>query len=184
MVYHNRQAKDGPWVCCAKGQLWRGPRCSIQFVTLEWRHNGRDGVLNHQRLKCLPKGLCKRRSKKTSKLRAIGLCEGNPPVTGGFPSQRASNAENVSNWWRHHNIYFSRTMHHSQLAIHTVLSISEFEMHKMKCLLHNIVPYYLYFLTSSATSPLSRFVCLDHPLHAGYPVSLDNWHIELKCKWI
>ena len=31
--------------------------------------------------------------KKTSKLRANGLCEGNPPVTGGFPSQRASNAE-------------------------------------------------------------------------------------------
>ena len=29
-------------------------------------------------------------------------CEGNPPVTGGFPSQRASNAENVSIWWRHH----------------------------------------------------------------------------------
>ena len=30
------------------------------------------------------------------------LCEGNPPVTGGFPSQRASNAENASIWWRHH----------------------------------------------------------------------------------
>ena len=23
----------------------------------------------------------------------LALCEGNPPVTGGFPSQRASNAE-------------------------------------------------------------------------------------------
>ena len=31
-----------------------------------------------------------------------GFCEGNPPVTGGFPSQRASNAGNVSIWWRHH----------------------------------------------------------------------------------
>ena len=30
-----------------------------------------------------------------------GLCEGNPPVTNGFPSQRASDAENVSNWWRY-----------------------------------------------------------------------------------
>ena len=27
---------------------------------------------------------------------------GNSPVTGEFPSQRASNAENVSIWWRHH----------------------------------------------------------------------------------
>ena len=42
------------------------------------------------------------RSKKTSKLRATGLCEGNSPVTGEFPSQRASNAENVSVWWCHH----------------------------------------------------------------------------------
>ena len=30
------------------------------------------------------------------------LCEGNPPVIGEFPAQRASNAENVSIWWRHH----------------------------------------------------------------------------------
>ena len=43
-----------------------------------------------------------RRSKKTSKVRVTGLCEGNSPVTGEFPEQRASNAENVSIWLRHH----------------------------------------------------------------------------------
>ena len=43
-----------------------------------------------------------RRSKKTLKLRVTGLCVGNSPVTGEFPAQRASNAENVSIWWRHH----------------------------------------------------------------------------------
>ena len=43
-----------------------------------------------------------RRSKKTSKHRVTGLCGGNSPVTGEFPTQRASNAENVSIWWRHH----------------------------------------------------------------------------------
>ena len=48
------------------------------------------------------------RSKKTSMLRVTGLYEGNPPVTGGFPSQRASNAENVSIWWRHHDLHGSR----------------------------------------------------------------------------
>ena len=37
-----------------------------------------------------------------SNLRVTGFCEGNPPVTGGFPSQRPCNAENVSIWWRHH----------------------------------------------------------------------------------
>ena len=44
----------------------------------------------------------RRKSKKTSKLRVTGLCAGNSPVTGEFPAQRASNAENVSIWWRHH----------------------------------------------------------------------------------
>ena len=32
----------------------------------------------------------------------LALCEGNPPVTDGFPSQRASNWEIISiSWWHH-----------------------------------------------------------------------------------
>ena len=54
--------------------------------------------------RCLLNGLFRRRSKKTSTLCVIGLCEGNSPVTGEFPAQKASNAENVSVWWRHHII--------------------------------------------------------------------------------
>ena len=46
----------------------------------------------------------RRRSKKKSKLCVTDLCEGNSPVTDEFPAQRASNAENVSIWWRHHVI--------------------------------------------------------------------------------
>ena len=46
--------------------------------------------------------LFRRRSKKTSKLRVIGIHAWNSPVTGEFPAQRDSNAENVSIWWRHH----------------------------------------------------------------------------------
>ena len=38
----------------------------------------------------------------TPKLRVTGLCGGNSLVTGEFPAQRASNAENVSIRWRHH----------------------------------------------------------------------------------
>ena len=72
--------------------------------TLQWRHNKRDGVSNHQTHDCLLNRLFRRRSKKTSKLRVTGLCEGNSPVTGEFPAQRASNAGNVSIWWRHHDI--------------------------------------------------------------------------------
>ena len=40
--------------------------------------------------------------RKKSKLRVTGLSEGNSPVPGEFPAQRASNAENASIWWRHH----------------------------------------------------------------------------------
>ena len=43
----------------------------------------------------------RRRSKKTSKLHVTGLCAENSPVAGEFPAQMASNAENVSIWWRH-----------------------------------------------------------------------------------
>ena len=46
--------------------------------------------------------LFRRRSKKTSKLRITGLCAGSSPGIGEFPAQMASNAENVSIWWRHH----------------------------------------------------------------------------------
>ena len=69
---------------------------------LKWRHNERDGVSNHQRHDCLLNCLFGRRSKKTSKLRVTGLCVGNSPVTGEFPTQRASNADFFSIWWHHH----------------------------------------------------------------------------------
>ena len=66
-------------------------------LSLQWRHNGRDSVSNHQPHDCLLNSLFKLRSKKTSKLRVTGLCAGNSPGT-----QMASNEENVSIWWRHH----------------------------------------------------------------------------------
>ena len=71
--------------------------------SLQWRHNGHDGVSNHQPHDCLLNLLFRRRSKKTSKLRVTGLCAGNSPVTGEFPAQRVSNAENASIRWRHHD---------------------------------------------------------------------------------
>ena len=33
---------------------------------------------------------------------SLAFCAGNSPGTGEFPAQMASNAENVSIWWRHH----------------------------------------------------------------------------------
>ena len=63
---------------------------------LQWRHNERDTVSNHQPHHCLLNRLFRRKSKKTSKLCGTGLCEGNSTVTGEFPAQRSSNAENIS----------------------------------------------------------------------------------------
>ena len=51
----------------------------------------------------LLKRLFRCRSKKRSKLRVTGLFAGNSPATGEFPAQMASNAENASIWWRHHD---------------------------------------------------------------------------------
>ena len=83
--------------------LWKAFPChDVNIISLLWRHNGHDGVSNHQPHACLLNRLFRRKSKKKSKLRFTGLCAGNWPVTGEFPAQMASNAENVSIWWRHH----------------------------------------------------------------------------------
>ena len=84
---------------------FRGPLCGESIersITLQWRHNESDGISKHRHPDCLLSRLLSRRSKKTSKLRLTGLCEGNSPVTGEFPAQMASDAEDVSIWWRHH----------------------------------------------------------------------------------
>ena len=70
--------------------------CGVQkqCYSLLWRHNGHGGV-SIQPLDSLLNRLFTRKSKKISQLRVTGPCEGN--------SQMASNAENVSIWWRHHD---------------------------------------------------------------------------------
>ena len=70
-------------------------RRSSLCTPLQWRHNGRDSVWNHQPHDCLLNHIFRRRSKKTSKLRITGLCAGNSPGTGAFPAQMASNVKNV-----------------------------------------------------------------------------------------
>ena len=85
--------------------------------TLQWHHNGRNGVSNHQPHDCL----LNRRSKKASKLGVTGLCAGNSPVTGEFPAQMSSSAENVSILWRHHDLL----NHHD----HKPIAYSTFQLH-------------------------------------------------------
>ena len=79
-----RKQSWGWWFETLSCPLWR--HCNVvvhslwgKFNTLQWRHNERN---------------------ETSKPRGTGLSEGNPPVDS--PSQKASNAENVSIWWDQH----------------------------------------------------------------------------------
>ena len=55
-------------------------------------------AMHHQLHDCLLNRLFRRRSNKTSKLRVIGLCAGNSPVTSEFPAQMASNEESFFIW--------------------------------------------------------------------------------------
>ena len=89
-------------------------------MTLWWRHNEHDGVSNHQPHDCLLNCLFRHRSKKTSKLCVTGLCEGNSQVTDEFPTQKASNVENSSIWWRHYEYWLIISKihwHSSDMAI-------------------------------------------------------------------
>ena len=82
--------------CFSRYQLFR--KISVDHI----HYNGeRDVAWNHRRLHCLFISWFSCKSNKTSKLRVTGLCAGNSPVTGEFPAQKVSNAENVAIWWRH-----------------------------------------------------------------------------------
>ena len=94
-----------PWLTHSKPSRAASSRAVFYATdqhTLQRRHNECDSVSDHQPHDCLLNRLFGRRSKKTSKLRVTGLCEGKSPGTGEFPAQIASNAENVSIGWRHH----------------------------------------------------------------------------------
>ena len=62
-----------------------------------------DGVSNHQPHDCSLNRVYRHRWKKISKLGVTGLCAGKSPGTGDIPAQMASDAENVSILWRHHD---------------------------------------------------------------------------------
>ena len=76
---------------------------------------------------CLLNRLFRHRWKKTSKLRVTGLCEGNSPVTGEFPTQMASNSEHVSIWWRHHVILIFMLKVHIKW-IHKLFSVIHYQL--------------------------------------------------------
>ena len=74
----------------------------MYLTSLVWRHNDQDGVSNNRRLDDLPNRFSSIDQRKRQSSASLAFVRGIHPVTGEFLSQRASNAGNVSVWWRHH----------------------------------------------------------------------------------
>ena len=108
-----------------KWQLWNNIDFTVCYVESckpsQWRYNEHDGISNHRHLNCLLNRMFRRRLKKASKLSVTGLCERNPHVIVGFPSQRASNAENASIWWGHHEWHWSKQVNTDVLQMEMLL---------------------------------------------------------------
>ena len=69
--------------------------------SLQLRHNGHDGVSNHLPYDCLLNRYSGADQRKHQSSASLAFVRG-IHRTGEFPTQRASNAENVFTWWRHH----------------------------------------------------------------------------------
>ena len=146
------------------------------LISLQWRHNEPDGVSNHRRLYCLLNCLFRHRSKKTSNIRVTGLCVGNSPETGEFTAQMASNAENVSIWWRHHGFYLScRNANFLMAELPAVVMISVL-LTTMEISACSVAPR-----TSATVAPITR--SQSSPLLAAPPsphwwnIWCENWTI-------
>ena len=112
----------------------------FKLSSLQWRHNGRDSVLNHQPHDCLLSRLFRRRTKEASKLRVTGLCAGNSSVPGEFPAQMASYAANVSIWWRHHA--FEKLEQTGRHFAEDIFDMQSFE--RQFCILIKIAPMFFF----------------------------------------
>ena len=150
----------------------------ILHESLQRRNNGCDGVSNHQPRHSLLNRLFRCRSKKTSKLRVTGLCTGNSPVTDEFPVQMASNAENVSIWWHHHDVCFMwyrnqfcpgrDIMNENHAQIGPWMTINLYSGQSMCQFIH----------CTSATVQNTHSIFLTSSFRSGWPHSLRRRHNE------
>ena len=138
--------------------------------SLQWRHNGRDSVSNHQPYECFLNRLLRCRSKKTSKLRVTGLCAGNSPVTGEYPAQMASNAENVSIRWRHHGYGSTNKC--------------------MNCIQRSLFWTIMGNFTAPSTTQTPHISCPGYPNWTQKPFLASGWNTIFmyimwqKCQWL
>ena len=101
----NKQSSQIQWTTFLFGKCFiyirERSRRRIHYIDATWapwRHN----VSNHRQFHCLLNSLLKLRTKKISKIRITGPLWGEQTLTGGFPSQRASDSKSITMSWRHH----------------------------------------------------------------------------------
>ena len=116
--------------------------CQDEAETLQWHHDGHNGVSNHQPHDSLTNCLFRRRLKKNiTAPRYWPLC-GKFNGHRWIPCTKTSKAENVSIWWLHHDIPIwmprgypavSDVVYYPDLSMHVLLGISYctyvFELH-------------------------------------------------------
>ena len=82
-----------------------------QWYALQWRHDKCDRVSNRRRLHCLLNcwsGADQRKHRSSASLAFVREIH---RLQVGSPHKKASNAENISIWWRHHDFPFSMNWH-------------------------------------------------------------------------
>ena len=82
-----------PWTLLSGLVSYANPK-NVQ--SLQWCNMKHHGISDHWPLDYLFNRLFRLTSKKHQGSALLTLCDGNPPVTGGFPSQRTNNSESVS----------------------------------------------------------------------------------------
>ena len=96
-------------------------RCKA--ATLQWRHNERDSVSNHQPHQCLLIVYSSADHRKHQSSASLAFVRG--PVNS--PHKFASNAENVSIWWRHHETVVGRQQAQRPVFVYIWMDINVFD---------------------------------------------------------
>ena len=117
--------------------------CVCVFVsrmvwTFQWRHKERDGVSNyqpHNYLLNVYRGTDPRNYQSAASLVSVS---GTSPVTGEFPAQRASYVENVSIWWRHHELKKASEVQIESTYLSLQNTFNTFKQHILNNLTHLI----------------------------------------------
>ena len=129
---------------------------------------------------CLLNRLFRRRPKKTSKLRVTGLCEDR-----WIPRTKTSNAENVSIWWRHHEIADTyrrgcpRRLFLWLSKRFPVKTLTPYDTYMLRWIVSNCTNYGIHDITKCTKCKSRRF--LTHCATGEVAIILKGWFSNSCC---